>query len=160
MVVKQSKNLTDEYRRLLGDLKNVEARLEAMRDAVLEVQELNRTAADLRMRMGGLAVAMRFLDPDWLEPTEPMRRRNVTPWGLPPGGMIREALKVLGSETEPLSALEIAERVAAPLPRGSEFNRAEINRIATRVARGLQNRRPGLIQITGTRPMRFSLIQR
>lgn len=157
--VAQTKPLTREYRHLLGDLRRSEERIGEIERGLAELDDEKAQALEIRRKLEGIALTLRILDPEWSEPTSPLPRRR-KPWGdLPSGTLLRTAFEFLGRADEPMSALELAERVMPKVVPGREFSRGELNSVATSLAMSLKERSGDLIEIVGSRPRRFKVIR-
>lgn len=151
----QTKTLSAEYRRILGDLENVESQATALKDAINQLRARRESAGELRRRLQGIAITARLLDPSWEKPIAAVKRR-VRPWGdIPFGTLLRVSLKELRASGRPMSATEIADAIAPKIMPDRQLSRTEINHLATSVSKSLEGRQKDLVEIVGAHPKRF-----
>lgn len=154
------RTLTKEYQRILGRLEAAESILESTREAALEHQQQVANIATYKWQLESIDFSARLFDPDWDAPIQPIRAKADPVGNGGPGAIIREALRVLGAATVPMTAREIVLAIGPTLVENRDLTPEEITQLTGSISTSLTTRRAGFIHVTADKPRRFSLARR
>lgn len=152
--------LTKEYQRILGRLEAAKSAFESTREAALEHQQQVENIELYRWQLASIEYSARLFEPEWDPPTRPIRAKTESVGKKPPGTIIRETLRVLGTSVTPMTARELALAIGPILIIDRDLTPDEINQVASAITNSLVGRREGFITITSDKPRKFSLSRR